>query len=59
LNNQQSSIKFTHEMEVGSITFSDHSAVAHHMYFTDDEEPRRCKHKFEISNLKLIHYHTR
>jgi hypothetical protein len=26
------------------------------MCFTDDDQPRRCKHKFDISNLELIHH---
>jgi hypothetical protein len=34
----------------------ENSAVANHMYFTDDDQPRRYKHKFDISNLELIHH---
>jgi hypothetical protein len=34
----------------------ENSAVVHHTYFTDDDQPRRCKQKFDISNLELIHH---
>jgi hypothetical protein len=34
----------------------ENSAVAHNIYFTEDDQPRKCKHKFDISNLKLNHH---